>query len=227
MIHFPLWHLVDSDISSPLRVTEQQPQPTSNRSFLHRLRNFLFQEDPTQPSDVIFVLAGRPERKVYGLQLFQEGIAARLILSVGRFEVRKMDRLGFQGLNLRELTSRLSPGERHFFIDIVADSQRVIVRSDAGKGTCAELMSLSRYLEPDRVNSLLLVSTSVHLGRVRHYCERIASLSDKKICYVPVPEDLSSFRKDGWWKHRNHWSYVLSECAKLGISLLRPPKAIR
>jgi hypothetical protein len=210
-----------------LRVTEQQPQPTSNRSFFHRLRNFLFQEDPPQPSDVIFVLAGRPERKVYGLQLFQEGIAPRLILSVGRFEVRKMDRLGFQGLNLRELTSRLPPGDRHFFIDIVADSQRVIVRSDAGKGTCAELMSLSRYLEPDRVNSLLLVSTSVHLGRVRHYCERIASLSDKKICYVPVPEDLSSFRKDGWWKHRNHWSYVLSECAKLGISLLRPPKAIR
>jgi hypothetical protein len=176
---------------------------------------------------VIFVLAGRPERKVYGLQLFHQGIAPRLILSVGRFEVRKMDDLGFQHLNLRELTSRLPPGDRHFFIDIIGDSQRIIVRSDAGKGTYAELRSLSQYLEPGRVNSLLLVSTSVHLGRVQHYCERIASLSDKKIRYVPVSEDLSSFRKAGWWKHRNHWSYVLSECAKLGISLLRPPKATR
>jgi len=176
---------------------------------------------------VIFVLAGRPERKVYGLQLFHQGIAPRLILSVGRFEVRSMDGFGFQHLNLRELTSRLPPGDRHFFIDIAGDSQRVIVRSDAGKGTFAELRSLRRYLEPDRVNSLLLVSTSVHLGRMRHYCERIASLSDKKICYVPVPEDLSSFRKAGWWKHRGHWSYVLSECAKLGISLLRRPKATR
>jgi DUF218 domain len=207
-----------------LRVTEQQPQRASNRSFLHPLRNVLFQEDFPQPSDVIFVLAGRPERKVYGLELFHQGIAPRLILSVGRFEVRRMDHLGFQHLNLRELTSRLPPGERHFFIDIVGDSQRVIVRSDAGSGTYAELRSLSRYLEPDRVNSLLLVSTSVHLGRVRHYCERIASLSDKKIRYVPVPEDLSSFKKAGWWKHRDHWSYVLSECAKLGISLLRPAK---
>lgn len=174
---------------------------------------------------MIFVLAGRPERKVYGLQLFHEGIAPRLILSVGRFEVRKMDNLGFQRLNLRELTSRLPPGKRHFFIDIVGDSQRVTVRSDAGKGTDAELVSLSRYLEPDRVNSLLLVSTSVHLGRVRRYCERIPSLWDKKIRYVPVPEHLSSFRKAGWWKHRDHWSYVLSECAKLGISLLRPPRS--
>jgi hypothetical protein len=207
-----------------LRVTEQQPQRASNRSFLHPLRNVLFQEDSPQPSDVIFVLAGRPERKVYGLELFRQGITPRLILSVGRFEVRRMDHLGFQHLNLREITSRLPPGERHFFIDIVADFQRVIVRSDAGKGTQAELMSLGRYLEPDRVNSLLLVSTSVHLGRVRRYCERIASFSDKKIRYVPVPEDLSSFRKASWWKHLDHWSYVLSECAKLGISLLRPPK---
>jgi len=210
-----------------LRVTEQQPQRASNRSFLHPLRNVLFQEDSPQPSDLIFVLAGRPERKVYGLELFRQGIAPRLILSVGRFEVRRMDHLGFQHLNLRELTARLPPNERHFFIDIVGDSQRVIVRSDAGKGTQAELMSLSRYLEPDRVSSLLLVSTSVHLGRVRHYCERIASLLDKKIRYVPVPEDLSSFRKARWWKHRDHWSYVLSECAKLGISLLGRPKATR
>ena len=210
--------------SPPLRVTEQQSQQASKRSFFHPLRNVLFQEDPPQPSDVIFVLAGRPERKVYGLELFRRGIAPRLILSVGRFEVRKMDHLGFQHLNLRELTSRLPPGDRHFFVDIAGDSQRVIVRSDAGKGTFAELRSLSRYLEPDRVNSLLLVSTSVHLGRVRHYSELIASLSDKNSCYVPVPEDLSSFRKAGWWKHRDHWTYVLSECAKLGISVFRPPR---
>jgi len=190
---------------------------------LHPLRNFLFGADIPQPSDVIFVLAGRPERKVYGLQLLHQGIAPRLILSVGRFEVRKMDHLGFQHLNLRELTSRLPPGQRHFFIDIVGDLQRVVVRSDAGKGTYAELRSLSRYLERDRVNSLLFVSTSVHLGRVRHYCERIASLSDKKIRYVPVPEGLSSFKKAGWWKRSDHWRYVLSECAKIGISFFRPP----
>jgi hypothetical protein len=210
-----------------LRVTEQELQEASHRAFFHPLRNFLFQADAAQQSDVIFVRAGRPERKVYGMQLFHQGIAPRLILSVGRFEVRKMDRLGFQRFNLRDLTSRLPPDERHFFIDIVGDSPRVTVRGDAGKGTYAELLSLSRYLESDPVNSLLLVSTSVHLGRVRHYCQRITYLSDKEIRYVPVPEDLSSFRKAGWWKHHDHWSYVLSECAKLGISVLRRPRVIR
>src|SRR5215831_4682837 len=51
---------------------------------------FLTVNDPPANADLILVLAGRPERKSYGLRLFQEGFAGRLILSVGRFEVRQV-----------------------------------------------------------------------------------------------------------------------------------------
>jgi hypothetical protein len=213
--------------SLPLRITDQEVQPASRGSFLQPLRDFLAEADPPTRSDVIFVLAGRPERKVYGLQLFREGFAPRLILSVGRFEVRGMGGLGFNDLNLREGVARLPPEQRHFFIDIVAHSRRVIVRGEAGRGTYAELLSLGRYLEAEGISSLLLVSTSIHLGRIRYCCRRIALFSGTEIGYVSVPENLSSFRRAGWWKRRDHWSYVLRESAKLGIFLLRPPRETR
>ena len=62
--------------------------------FFRSSRDFLFQGDSPTPADVIFVLAGRHERKRHGLQLFRDGLATRLILSLGRFEVRKMGSLG-------------------------------------------------------------------------------------------------------------------------------------
>jgi hypothetical protein len=32
---------------------------------------------------------------------------------------------------------------------------------------------------------------------------------------LSVPETLSSFRRDGWWKRRDHWSYLIAESLKL------------
>jgi len=210
-----------------LRIADQETQATSASSLFQPVRNFLAGADSPKPSDAIFVLAGRPERKAYGLQLFREQFAPRLILSVGRFEVRGFAGLGFNGLNLRERAACLPPDQRHFFIDIIADSRRVVVRGDAGRGTYAELLSLGRYLESEPVSSLQFVSTSIHLARVRYYCRRIVWFSGTELGYVGVPEHLSSFRRAGWWKRRDHWSYVLLECAKLGVSLLRPPRETR
>jgi hypothetical protein len=180
----------------------------------------LIQADSPAPADVIFVLAGRHERKSYGLQLFRDGLAPRLILSVGRFEVRKMGSLGFEGLELHERAARLPPGNRHFFIDIVGNSHRVITRPDAGKGTYAELLSLSRYFEPEPPGSLLLVSTSIHLRRIRFCCRRVTSFAGVRLRYLSVPEQMSSFRRDGWWKRRDQWSYVIREYGKLAVFVL-------
>jgi hypothetical protein len=187
----------------------------SKLTFFRPLRDFLFQADSPEPANVIFVLAGRHERKGYGLQLFRDGLAPRLILSVGRFEVRNIGPLGFDDLKLRDLAARLPPDHRHFFIDIVRDSRRVITRTDAGKGTYAELLSLSRYLAPERPSSILLVSTSIHLRRIRFCCRRIVCFAGIRLRYLSVPEHLSSFRRDGWWKRRDQWSFLIMESLKL------------
>src|SRR5580700_9960394 len=63
---------------------------------LYRLYGTLVRNDPPAPADLIFVLSGKMERKVYAIELYQAGIAPRLLLSIGRFEVSKMRAIGFE-----------------------------------------------------------------------------------------------------------------------------------
>src|SRR5215469_4373168 len=72
----------------PLQTTKQKASFGFISSFLEGLWDYLDVSDSPEPSDVIFVLAGRSERKIYGLQLFNQNLAPWLILSVGRYEVR-------------------------------------------------------------------------------------------------------------------------------------------
>ena len=195
--------------------TEQREKSVFGGSLLRGLWDYLDLRDGPASSDLIFVLAGRPERKVYGLELYRRGFAPRLILSVGRFEVRQTVPLGFQDLHLRELTSRTPPAKRHFFIDLKPESRRVVLAGLHHKGTYGELESLGHQLQSERPSSLILVSTSIHLRRVRWCCQRIEAVRRWSIRYVPVPEEMSSIRRDHWWKRLDHWSYVNSEWIKL------------
>jgi DUF218 domain len=190
-----------------------QEKPTFR--ILSALSDYLAVDDSPSRSDLIFVLAGRTERKTYGLQLFGQGIAPRIILSVGRFEVRDMDKFGFQDLKLREMVKHMAPAERHFFIELSKSSRTVIPAGIKHVGTFGELSAMAAYLSQQPVCSMILVSTSIHLRRVRWCCQRISGLKRMKIFFVPVPEQLSSFRRDNWWKQRDHWSYVNTEYAKL------------
>lgn len=193
----------------------QQESRSSRSSFLDVPWNFLSLRDSPSPSDLIFVLAGLPERKTFALELFQQGIAPRLILSVGRFEVRQMDRFGFRDLNLREKVAGMVPRERHFFIELSGTSRAIVLAGIPQIGTFAELSALATCLAAQQAHSLLIISTSIHLRRVRWCCRRIPGLCEKKIFYVPVPEELSSFRRSRWSRRFDHWSYLAAEYTKL------------
>src|SRR5512139_2962770 len=70
-----------------------------------------------RPADCIFVLAGKQERKTYGIKMWHFGYAARLILSVGRFEWRKFGELGLDSDGGLEASVEQIPAKkRHFFI---------------------------------------------------------------------------------------------------------------
>jgi hypothetical protein len=200
---------------TPLLSAKQGAGGAAGGSILAALCDRMVVDGLPQRSDVIFVLAGRLERKVYGLEIYYQRFAPRLILSVGRFEVRKMDQLGFQHLRLRELAARKAPDQRHFFIDLASDSQRVIPAKIRRAGTFDELTALAAYLGPEVSQSLTVISTSIHLRRVRWCCMRISGLHQRTIRYVSVPEERGSFRRAGWWKRRSHWSYLAAEYWKL------------
>ncbi len=195
--------------------SSDQENPAVRFPLLSGLCDYLVLNDLPSQSDLIFVLAGRPERKAYGLKLFQEGIAPRIILSVGRFEVRRMDTFGFQDLNMREMVKHMFPADRHFFIEVSNNSRRAVPAGIKRVGTFGELSALASYLDGQKIQTLTVISTSVHLRRVRLCCRKIRALGRLEIAFVPVPETLSSFQRDRWWNRLDHWSYVGSEFMKL------------
>jgi hypothetical protein len=182
----------------------------------------LIREDRPVPVDLIFVLAGRPERKRHGLELFRQGLAPRLILSVDRFEVRPVSRFGLAiEPELLPLARETTPDRRHFFVDLQGDTARASVRPTAVRGTYRELASLAEYLSTDPIRSIAMVSTSLHLRRIAWCCEHLPFLRGKQIRYLAVPEELSTFQCRGWWRRADHWSYLTSEYLKLAFYHLR------
>lgn len=177
--------------------------------------DFLVLDNPITPCDLIFVLAGLPERKSYGLKLFQQSVAPRLVLSVSRFDVRHTVPLLTEGAELIALRDATPADERHFWIDF-ASGRRLISRAAVKRtGTYGELDAIAAYLASQSLARIALVSTSIHLRRVRFCCSRIPYFQGKQIYFWAVPDEMSSFQRSGWWKSRADWLYLVSEYAKL------------
>ena len=86
----------------------------SSRPLLPGLHAWLSSVDHARPADLIFILAGQMSRKDFALQLFREGLAPRLLFSVGRFEIRRFSKLALPiGLDLLKLAQHLPPPQRH------------------------------------------------------------------------------------------------------------------
>jgi len=145
--------------------------------------------------DAIFVLAGARERKVYGLQLYGEGLATRILLSVGRFEIRRFRELplpypaGVTPINLLAAAQPIPPPERHFFV--ACDGGGVsFERVPAGRlGTLREIRALANWCgQRPEVQSLVIVSSRFHLRRVRMCCRAVLP-KELWITYAASPEE--------------------------------------
>lgn len=131
--------------------------------------------DSPEPADLIFVLAGRQDRKVYALELFEKGLAPRIVLSVGRFEIRRFARLDLPvAVDLASSASVVSPPQRHFFVALEGGHSRVQLVPVRKFGTLSEIEALARWLESrPEIQSLLVVSSGAHLPRVELCCRAL------------------------------------------------------
>ena len=185
-------------------------------SALLRVYGRLTRNDPEQPVDLIFVVAGRMERKHYGLELFRAGLAPRLVISVGRFEVSKMGKLDRAvGDSLIALRDRTPPGERHFFVEM--DNAGV----KAGQvrlprwSTYGEALALRRFLEDAGVGKVMVISNDLHLRRVALTYAKIFRELPVNFCFCPVPARFGFPAKPGWWTRPEDRRYVMKETWKL------------
>jgi hypothetical protein len=193
----------------------------SARFFLETLYAGLTRADSVQPVDLIFVMAGRMNRKQYGFELYRQGVAPKLVLSVGRFEVSKMLQTEFAFVDeLAALRSVTPPNQRHFFVSLDQFRTRVELASVPRWNTYGEVVGLMRHLEREHAAKVMVVSTDIHLRRVAYTIRKVLRDRPLEFLYCPVPE-CDNLQKRRWWTRPDSRSYVLSELMKLaGYSVI-------
>jgi hypothetical protein len=190
------------------------------RAPLHALFDSLCAGGPPLEAEVLFVFAGRQERKPYGLSLWRRGYAPTLVLSVARFEWRRFAELGLRDDGgLIDLVQRTPPEERHFFVvlhrsDAGAKTARAFRVETRGLGTWNEARALAEFLERERVRSVLVVSSASHLRRAVTTLRALAP-REIRIDATAVPEGESAIARDDWWRTPRQRRMVLWEAVKL------------
>jgi hypothetical protein len=170
-------------------------RPRSRLDFSRWLRR----NDAVQPADLILVMAGRMERKRYGLDLYRAGLAPRLVLSVGRFEVSKMTAQDLESIDeLRSLRDRTAPADRHFFVTFDAGGVRIETSTLFRWSTYGEVIAFRKVLEDYKPRQVMVVSTDIHLSRVALTFARVFREMPMEFlfCAVPVDDSSPSNRRD-------------------------------
>jgi uncharacterized SAM-binding protein YcdF (DUF218 family) len=181
-----------------------------------RVYDYLNVGNPPESADCIFVLAGRQERKVFGIELWQKGYAPQLILSVGRFEWRKYYELGLASDGgLRAMVDRTLPAQRHFFVSIDGKGARCQWVPPGRFGTWREAQGLAALLKQGEVRSLMVISDAVHLRRAALALRRALRRERVKLIPVAADSDRSLVERRSWWKQPESRSRVLKELFKL------------
>jgi len=117
-------------------------------------------------ADAVFVFAGRESRKRFGVRLFREGVAPRLVLSVGRFEWRRFVTLGLPSDGgLVNMVTETEPRLRHFFVDVRTGGASCERTPKGILGTWSETRALSRFVEREGIGRLVVISHRQHLKR--------------------------------------------------------------
>jgi uncharacterized SAM-binding protein YcdF (DUF218 family) len=180
------------------------------------LLDWLARADPVAPADAIFVLAGQKSRKLFAIRLLEQGIAPRVLFSVGRFEIRRFPELGLpQTIDLLQIAQSIPPPQRHFFV--LFENQQFTVQRIPVKtlGTLSEIDALADWLlaHPE-ISSLLVVSSSSHLRRLRMCCRRLLR-RNVRCSFVATPEESGN-------NGSNHKT-ILLECFKIACYLVLLP----
>ena len=210
--------LVMKSMGEDREIRAVQPQSGNGlwHSFLIWVYESLTRNDAVQPVDLIFVMAGRMERKDYGLELFRAGVAPRLVLSVGRFEVSKMSKLGLEGVDeLIALRERTQPDERHFFLQMNSSGMRIEKPKLARWNTYGEVLGLWQFLKSERAQRVMVISTDVHLRRVALTFDSVFRDGTVDFRYCPVPSRFGFLAKEGWWGRLDDRRFVVKEIMKL------------
>lgn len=188
---------------------------------LPALASFLDRSTRPEPCDALFCFAGRPERAPYAIELWRAGIAPILVLSVGRFEWRRVPGLGLPSDGgLRDLVERTPPSRRHFLVVLDRAGARAEWMPRGRFGTHSEARALARLARAQGWRSLTAVTTAAHSRRALLSLKRALSGAPVQVAIAGVPEPRSSAPRESWWRDSAGRSLVLGEWVKLPVYAL-------
>ena len=193
-------------------------------ALVRRLYDWLACADSVADGDLIFAVAGRQSRKMFALELFSQGRAPKLLLSVARFEIRRFAKLPLPvSLDLLSIAAPIPAPARHFFVSFEAGKSAVEFIQLRGRfGTLREIQALAAWLK-DRptINSVLVVSSASHLRRVRLCCR--AFLPRRLQFRMLADPNENPLEWDQWWRRRDARVLIIGEPIKLLLySILLP-----
>jgi hypothetical protein len=166
--------------------------------WLEPWRRRLSQADPLQRADLIFVLAGHRNRKVYGARLLREGWTPAIVMSTGNPSFIAKVLLAEAGAAalrdsetgaMLERTARSSPpASGQFFACLDGAGWSIQEIPVTWFGTLSEITALRDWLwRHPHIRSLLVVSVGMHLKRLRMCCKRLLP-GELIVRYIAVPE---------------------------------------
>jgi uncharacterized SAM-binding protein YcdF (DUF218 family) len=183
---------------------------------LESIQSWLACADIPVSTNLIFVLAGQQSRKTYGLGLFRSGLAPQILLSTGRFEVRRFATLDLpQKIDLLKIVQDVPPQQRHFFVSFTSQKchvQRIFI---GPLGTLSEIEALKQWLKGQpQIASILMISSETHLRRLRICCRALLPRSIR-VSFTAVQEENSTTNCHNWRRKGETRKLVLLEVCKI------------
>jgi len=158
----------------------------SFRLLLPAMWNFLVINEPSKRSDVIIVLSGDAGRGQYGVTLYQQGYADKLLFSGGAAQ------------NMRREALAAGIADSHILVD------RKSHTTFENAGNSAAIM------REQGLESALVVTSAYHTRRSSIIFAQFIPRANLTICAVPT-----SSNADNWWQDRQVATSVIFEYLKL------------
>lgn len=172
---------------------------------------FLVREDPLEPADAIFVLAGaRVGRWLEGLELYRERRAPVVVLSPGPTEKAEMNLLA-RGIRF--------PTEaevaRAAMVQLGVPSEAVRILPGNVDNTAQEAEALHRLVRETAWQRVIVVTSPYHTRRTGFAFRRQFRGAPVRILVRASRYDESEPAR--WWRHRRDIRSVTSELQKLAL----------
>jgi uncharacterized SAM-binding protein YcdF (DUF218 family) len=187
-------------------------------AFLPFAGRFLVREDPLEPADAIFVLAGsRVSRWLEALELYREGRAPLVLLSPGRLERSEM---ALRERGIRLPTEGEIARDAMLQLNVPPDAIRVLPGSlDNTAHEAAALHAYWRSAPPERrMGRIIVVTSGYHTRRTRFAFRR--EFEGTPVGVLVRASRFDEAQPARWWRHRADVRFVTSELQKLVLYAL-------